>query len=760
GTATSREFTITLPYVCFRIGGGRDLEHTVLQLLVDGQVVRRATGQERERLELQHWDVREFNGKPARLRIVDSATGPWGHVNVDWIVFADAPQRELGFSRQHPQVGDVALVALGPGVQHGADSPWMEPEAQIDDVAALRTVVADATHGDDESYESEHVSRDQAKQPLGQPLLAALLHRVSLKPGTTTTRTFAITWHFPNRRQRDDEGVAPGGTLGRDGPRVGNRYATRFGSALDVAQYLQDNQERLRRDTFAFRDALYRDTTLPGWFVQRIGMPLSTLATGVLQWWENGRAWAWEGVGCCEGTCGHVWNYAQGMARLFPELERSVREHQDFSKEHGLKADGAIGFRGRPQNRWAGDAQGGYVLKAYREHLCSPDHAFLQRNWPAIQQALEFLIREDGKEPDGLLEGEQHNTYDIEFFGPNTMVGSLYLGALKAGSRMATLIGDAAFAARCERIAQLGSEHSMARLWNGEYFVQQVDLKAHPQWQYGDGCLSDQLLGQWFADQLGLGYLYPRAAVRTALQSIWKYNWAPDCGPQMHAHTPERFFVHDGEAGLFTCTWPKSQHLGKDSVRYRDEVWSGIEYQVAAHLLREGFVTEGLAIVRGIHERYDGSKHNPYNEVECGDHYARALASWSCLLAISGFEYDGPAGLLGFAPKLTPEDFRCFFSGSDGWGTFAQRRAAGQQQHSIRVRTGRVSVRSLHLEVPEGKRVTAAELVLHDQGEPSSEPVPFVQDGVRIELRPTRELVLVPGTQGDLRTDVTLRFAD
>src|SRR5881397_3957504 len=92
-----------------------------------------------------------------------------------------------------------------------------------------------------------------------------------------------------------------------------------------------------------------------------------------------------------------------------------------------------------------------------------------------------------------------------------------------------------------------------------------------------------------------------------------------------------------------------------------------------SHLLYEGMIREGLSIIRGIHDRYDGKRHNPWNEVECGDHYARALASWGCLIALSGFVYDGPAGRLGFAPRWQQENFKAFFTAAEGWGSLSQK---------------------------------------------------------------------------------------
>jgi uncharacterized protein (DUF608 family) len=743
GRLQSPEFVVRRPFVTFRIGGGNDDERLTLSLALlrprGHQIVRSATGRDSERLRQACWDVREFLGRRAVLLIHDRSTAGWGHINVDEIRFTDAPPAAVLPNALHPQAGDVMLAALGGGATTTtADAGSVENlvrQLQQDGLAARGVATGD----------------------LQAPPLAAVAQQVALAPGERATVTFVVAWHFPNRRQSDDEGGRPGQQVGIDGPRVGNMYANWFRSSLGVVQHLAAELPALAKATFACRDALYRDTTLPGWFVQRAAASLSVLATGTVQWWENGRLWAWEGVGCCAGTCGHVWNYAQGMAWLFPELERSVREHQDFAPGLGMKTDGAIGFRGTARSRWAGDSQAGYVLKAWREHRLSRDGAFLRRTWPAIQRALQFLLKQDGEKPDGLLEGEQHNTYDIEFFGGNTMVGSLYLGALRAGARMARLQGDEAMAEQCEALAVRGAELTMQRLWNGEYFVQELpDEHRNARFQYGDGCLADQLIGQWFADQVGLGPLYPREAIRKALASIWRNNWAPDIGPQAQAHHPERDFAKPGEGGLFTCTWPKSPHRGEHGVRYRDEVWTGIEHQVAAHLLREGFVTEGLAIERAVHERYDGAKHNPYNEVECGDHYARSLASWSCLLAAAGLQFDGPAGHLGFAPRLRPEDFRGFFAAGTGWGTLAQQRTATTQTQTIELRGGDLALSELQFEVPNGKSVARVALAV---GTAAPTAVEFVAAGAAVRVRPAARIDLRAARDGEPeRLQVVLHF--
>lgn len=681
GRLRSPEFVIELPYIAFRIGGGNHPHRTCMDLVVDGEVVRTATGRDRERLAPMHWDVHELHRKRAHLEIVDEATGAWGHVNVDQIVFASAPPevKPLG---EHPQWGDVALNAHGEAASASAD--FADPEAVL---AALHT-------------SAQLSGPTLAAFPLGRPRLGAVAQTVALAAGACATLTFTLTWCFPHRHQDATEGVGSGAMVGAEGPRVGNMYANWFRSALDVARHFAAHGERLVQGTLAFRDALY-DTTLPYWFVQRVSAPLANLATETCQWWQDGRFWAFEGVGCCHGTCGHVWNYAQGLARLFPELERSVRERQDLAHEAGFGAEtGAVRFRGHKGWRlWAGDAQAGTVLKCYREHLLSADDAFLRRVWPRLKKVLDFLIEQDS-DADGLIEGRQHNTYDIDFFGANTMVGSLYLAALRAAAVMSAHLGDTQYAARLRAIAARGAAASMRRLWNGEWFVQDVDLAQHGKDQYEDGCLSDQLFGQSWAHQLDLGFLYPEAAVRSAMRAIWRHNWVTDVGPPNAVHRPERTFARPGEAGLLLCTWPKGAHPGDKGVRYRDEVWTGIEYQVAAEMLYEGMVQEGLAIVRAVHDRYDGAKHNPWNEVECGDHYARALASWGCLLGISGFTYDGPAGRMGFAPRLGAADFRAFFSAAEGFGTFSQRLEPGALVATIGARHGSLRLTQLELAPP------------------------------------------------------------
>jgi len=661
GTLTSQPFKINRKFINFLIGGGNHAGQTCINLLVDGEVVRTAVGKNNEKLESYFWSVHEFEGKQAKFEIVDRASGGWGHINIDQIELSDEPQKlPAGPLDKLPDYGSMVLALA-------------ERDTPLRKTHQVLGLVGDAAG-------KLHADEDIAFPVTERRSAALCSQEVELAPGAKRTFTFVLSWFFPNHPN-------------------GREYANRFNSAAEVAHYVLDNHERLAGDTRKWHETFYEDSTLPRWLLFRLHSTVCNLATGTCQWWKNGRFWAWEGVGCCEGTCTHVWNYAHAPARLFPELERSAREMQDFGQGFDSKS-GLVGFR---SNRaYAADGQCGTILKAYREHQMSADNVFLKRNWARIKKALEFSIARDGND-DGLIESSQHNTYDINFEGANTFVGSLYLAALRAGEEMAREMGNEQFARRCRKIFESGSRLTSERLWDGEYFIQQVDLEKHPKHQYAKGCLSDQLFGQGWAHQLGLGYIYPPEYVKKALQSVWKYNWTPDVGPYNAAHKPERWFARPGEPGLFTCTWPKSPYLAA-GVRYKSEVWTGIEYQVAGHMVYEGMVTEALAICRGIHERYHPARHNPFNEVECGDHYARAMASWGVYTALAGYEYDGPKGHLGFAPRLTPESFRAAFTAAEGWGTFAQKRDSQIQSERIELRWGRLSLRSLAFTVPEDFR--------------------------------------------------------
>ncbi len=565
---------------------------------------------------------------------------------------------------------------------------------------------------------------DSEESPEGRSDVATLLVHLELKPGEERIIPFYLTWYFPNRENywnREEE---------VRGKRFRNYYTAQFQDAWEVARNLIRNGEDLYRDTQTYHDVLF-GSTYPSYVLDALSSQASSLKTNLVMRTEEGRLFAFEGLtddsGCCPMNCTHVWNYEQTMAYLFPSLERTMRE-TDFL--HNTFANGYQVFRTlMPLGKYwwtykpCADGQMGNIVRIYREWKLSGDTEWLRKLWPKVKAALEFAwkgvgeVSEDLKwqqarlhlpwdpDKDGVMEGEQHNTYDIEFYGPNTMTGSLYLAALKAASEMAEVVGDKKKADEYFKIFQKGSKQYDSLLWNGEYYIQKVDVMdglvvpEHlrtpekkcegpackgkespggkkealekgdivPKYQYGEGCLSDQLLGQYLAHAAGLGYVLPKENVNKAMKSIFQYNFLKDLSRFSNV---QRVYALNEEAGLLLCSWPKGERPGLPFV-YSDEVWTGIEYQVAASLVYSGHIDEGLTIVKALRKRYRGFNRNPWDELECGHHYARAMASWAVMLALSGYQYDGTTGFIAFSPKINTEDFSTFWSSGTGWGSFS-----------------------------------------------------------------------------------------
>jgi uncharacterized protein (DUF608 family) len=654
GSLISRDFTIERNFILFWIGGGkaRPDSRLGLALWVEGKPVQMASGQDNNQMSLQHFDVRALAGKTARLKILDDATGGWGNVGVGKITFTDRlPGAEA--LEELPDFGTMALGLLGEAADEAS---------------------ADAT------------------APLTDKLSGTLGRRIKLKPGQSIAVTFVVAWHFPN--------LSLGGAL----QKAGRWYATRFSSASAVVHYVAAHFDRVAAETRLWRDTWY-DSTLPFWFLDRTFLNTSILATSTCFRLANGRFYGWEGVGCCAGTCGHVYHYAHAAARLFPELERETRERVDFGLAQ--QPDGAIHFRGEFNDFPAVDAQAGAILRALREHQMALDAQFLKRTWPKIKLATQWLIAKDGN-GDGLIEGNQHNTLDTDWFGPVAWLSGLYLAALSAAAEMADEMGDTAFARQCRAIFEPGQKNLVAQLFDGEYFINKVDAKHLDAINSGTGCEIDQVFGQSWAFQVGLPRVLPRQETLSALQALWRYNFSPDVGPYRAAYKAGRWYALAGEAGLLMCSFPRrdwdyAQARGKGedwAAGYFNECMNGFEYQAAGHMIREGMVLEGLAVTRAVHDRYHASRRNPWNEVECGDHYARSMASYGVYLAACGFEYHGPRQHLGFAPKVAPENFKCAFTSAAGWGTFSQKTAGGGIQAEIAVRWGKLKLKTIALEAP------------------------------------------------------------
>ena len=505
-----------------------------------------------------------------------------------------------------------------------------------------------------------------------RPIVGSLCVTEEIGPLESRTFEFLLTWSFPNRLKgwkppADGEGPVPV---------MRNWYARRFPDAWDAAGYLAAHIGHLEEGSRAFHRALYT-STLPPQVIDALGANITVIRSPTCFRTEDGTFVSWEGChdneGCCEGSCTHVWNYAETLAFLFPELERTMRR-VELNVE--TDDDGQMAFRSRRifgLPKWdmlpAADGQLGAVIRLYRDWKLSADDVFLRSLWERAAQALDFAFDFWDSDGDCVLDSEQHNTYDIEFYGPNSLTGAMFCAALKAGVAMAAHLGDEQRRARYADAFARGSARLDKLLWNGEYYVQRLEDVNAWRYQYGEGCLSDQLLGQLLAHVAGLGYVLPREHVKKAVKSVYRWNFMKDSRGHSNA---QRTYVLNGESGLLLCTWPRGGRPRLPFV-YSDEVWTGIEYQVAAHLVYEGHVAEGLRLVKAVRDRHDGFRRNPWNEVECGHHYVRSLASWALLPALSGYRFDLTKKRISFAPVVSAENFSCFFSTGSAWGIYRQK---------------------------------------------------------------------------------------
>ena len=516
--------------------------------------------------------------------------------------------------------------------------------------------------------------------------------------------------------QPSDCGCAGGNCAPATATIVGNYYATQFRDAWDVALKVAPRLKKLEADTVKFLRA-FCGCDLPATVKDAALATLPALRSQTTFRTADGLPFGWEGCGdhsgCCQGSCTHVWNYENAVGFLFGDFSRLMRR-VEFA--HATMPNGLMCFRvGLPlSNAWewpkaAADGQMGAIMRFYRDWKLSGDEAFLQSLWPQVRKALEFCWVPGGwdADKDGVMEGCQHNTMDVEYYGPNPQMGIWYLGALRAGEELARQVGATEFAATCRDLFERGRTWIDAHLFNGEYYEQQVwpptgpvadglrsgmgGSQTEPEFQLGAGCLVDQLVGQYMAHAIGLGYLVDAGHTRTTLRSIMKYNFKTN----FYSHFNHmRSFVLNDESALVMATYPRGNRP-KVAFPYYTEVMTGFEYTAAVGMLYEGLTAAGLKCIGAIRDRYDGHKRSPWDEAECGHHYARAMASWTAILALTGFQYSAITGIIEFAAAKHPVTW--FWSTGTAWGTCRQQPRRGAARVTVQVEHGALRLCRLKL---------------------------------------------------------------
>ena len=534
---------------------------------------------------------------------------------------------------------------------------------------------------------------------------ASLFIPFKLKPGEQRKIRVLMAWYVPDSRLRMGRPMTrPSDSAVRDASvDLPSRYykpwySKQFKNIGEVAAYWQVHYDELLQKTSLFRDAFYK-SSLPPEVLEAVSANLSILKSPTVLRQYDGRFWGWEGSndedGSCAGTCTHVWNYAQALCHLFPDMERSIREtefgeDQDSTGHQNYRA--AIPIRPVAHNYYlpAADGQLGGIMKVYREWRISADSHWLRRLYPIVKVSFDYCIRTWDPRHTGALEEPHHNTYDIEFWGPDGMCTSIYLGALEAMIRIGEFLGeDVGLYRDLYNRGRAVMEHE---LYNGRYFIQKIKWeglstpnplsdprqslaedyspeaakllqKEGPKYQYGNGCLSDGVMGAWLARVCGLPAPLDTQKISSHLMAVYKNNFKTDLFDYSNPQRPGFALGHEG--GLLLCTWPLGGQLSLPFV-YSNEVWTGVEYEIASHLIFEGRVKDGLEIVRTCRSRYDGRVRNPFDEYEAGNWYARAMSSYALLEALTGVHYDAVDQCLYVDSRVG--DFTTFLSTATGFG--------------------------------------------------------------------------------------------
>ena len=542
-------------------------------------------------------------------------------------------------------------------------------------------------------FSGEKNIKDRIYDTAGYYDMGTLMAEIDVRPNEKKKVKFVLSWNVPTNYNYWNEYKNEDGTH----KTWKNYYATIFENSFETAVYSLENWHDFYTRTLKFKETLH-NSSLPKQVIEAASANLSVLKSPTVLRLEDGSFYGWEGVaelmGLCEGTCQHVWNYAYAMCFLFPDLERSIR---DVEFKYSTDENGKMMFRtnlplGRAmfEGRACLDGQMGTVIKCYREWKISGDNKWLEDNWENIKKVLEYAWSEHNgdcwdRDKDGVLEGRQHHTLDLEMFGPSSWLEGMYLAALKAASEMAEFLGDTEKAKEYMDLFEKGYKWTKENLFNGKYFIQKVDITdkailekfdcVDAYWNYevnqikyqlSEGSSIDQMLAQWHADIVGLGEIFDKKQMACALSEMMQNNFKPTMRDFVN---PWRAFALNDEAGTIICDYPADCNKPKIPLSYSEETNTGFEYAFAGLLCSQGKLDDGLKVVKAVRDRYDGEKRNPWNEFECGNNYARSMASYAFIPILSGFEFDMPNYHIGFNPYKT-DDFNCIWSLADAWGNF------------------------------------------------------------------------------------------
>ena len=468
---------------------------------------------------------------------------------------------------------------------------------------------------------------------------AALCKTITLKPGQTEEVVFVLSWYFPNHISSEKQ-------------HIGHMYTNWFNDAEDVALQGIAKFSMLKENSKMFCDILY-NSSLEGWLCDALNAQLTTFIKSSI-WSKNGMFGIWEGLGCAMLNTVCVDYYASfAVIMFFPELEK--QKLRDMALTQNVTGRIFDGWRGGNFDKKAvtyhfADNMCQFVLMACRYWQWTGDKKFLSEIWPNVKLAVELMIRSD-KNQDGLpdlveaaklsrKEGPSggiwktiesrmcQNTYDgFRLPATQSYLCSLNIAALFAASKMAAHIDGKNDNKRYNSLAEKASLTFEKLFWNGEYYRHFIDIEKSIK---DEGCLADQITGQWYSRILGLPSPHKPSNVHKALKSIFKYN----------RHTEEGLLNGSDPYGARTLWEPYIvRGWGETASSQWGVPWTGTEYAVAAMMINEGLIREGLLVIKDVHERHarEGSQYSHY---ECGPHYYRPMGVWSIISYFQRVNYN------------------------------------------------------------------------------------------------------------------------
>jgi non-lysosomal glucosylceramidase len=567
----------------------------------------------------------------------------------DWGKIAE--MQITGMDAAHASYGSQALASLNPDSTYYLG--WEARHPFYETLIRQKTLPnIDTTEG------RNNLNAETGQLQAREKSFSSLALSRTLQPEQGFDHTFLTSWYFPNLYSEDKSESVKAVC-------EGNYYANFFTSAADVARYLQEHHDSLQARTRQFTSAFY-DSSLPEAILDQVNSHLNTLITS--SWLtKDGKYAIQEGI-TSSGYWGPMATIDVSLyggltlLALFPTLDQAMlRAHARIQLESGEISHGIdrhfdwFELETRPNVPTRVDLPAQYAVLVLRNALWTGDEAFLREMWPSVQRALDYALRERDSDGDGIPDAGGVNTsYDnLAMYGAAAYVGSVWLSALLHALAAARRLGDEAAVSTYSALLERAREQFERKLWNGNYYR----LYSAGD-QQDEGCLTDQLIGQWCGHLIGLENIVAQDRIGQVIEHILAQSFDPEIGIRNCTY-PGSYFHEVAE----DCWWDQ----GNTS-------WSGVSLAFAGLLLYQGRTEAAEQVIRAV-DQYHRRSGVYFDHPEWGGHYLRPLSAWSILNGALGLSIH--AGRYRFAPALQGDRLKLFFATPHGTAHYQQDRQGG-----------------------------------------------------------------------------------